>query len=183
MPCASHLTTLSLETCGPVAPLVSGTSVNKTAMRAQLYVILACGLLSAGCEGIWTWGSFQECVVSKVSTASDQQVAHMLREACAKKYQNEMPESALKNFDSSAGHNTFGGFVIQINNRNEDWIITEVEFYVSKNGEDSIKPYLQSVYIEPLSKDFFSPSIDNRPKEGASYSWGVLKAWGVPSER
>ncbi len=76
------------------------------------------------------------------------------------------------------------GFVIHINNRNSDWILTEVEYHVSPDPMSPEKPYLQTVYIEPLSKDAFFPSIDGAPKDGdASFAWGISKAWGVPVKR
>ena len=139
-------------------------------------------LILAGCDNLAPRESFQDCVLTKVSTAADQNVANMLREACAKKHQVEMPQSALSNLEGRAGQAMLG-FVIHINNRNSDWILTEVEFYVATDPLKQRIPYRHTVNIEPLNKDAFFPSIDDSPKEdNTAYSWGILKAWGVPAE-
>ncbi len=59
-------------------------------MKSLALAALSVAVLLVGCD------SFEDCVLNKVSTASDQNVASMLREACAKKHQEQMPQAALK---------------------------------------------------------------------------------------
>ena len=74
------------------------------------------------------------------------------------------------------------GFVIHINNRNTNWIVTQVEFYTEKNASNEKTPYRHELYIEPLHEQGFWPSVPNEPKAGDKFTWGVTKAWGIPSK-
>ena len=114
--------------------------------------------------------SFQDCVLENVGSASDTSVAEMLREACARKFQVEMPKLAISQLNGTAGYE-FASFVIRINNRNSEWIVTELQYYFAVG--DRRDSFLESLNIEPLNNGAFSPSVDERPKRGDDFSWGI----------
>lgn len=149
-------------------------------MKYRSIVIMLSTLTLLGCDKLPLSESFVDCVLDKVSKAVDEKVANMLRESCATKHQVELPAVALGKIEGTAGQALLG-FAIHINNRNREWIISEIEFYVNDGSGSGMKSYLKKVHIEPLSKDAFFPSIDNKPKEGnKDFSWGIIKAWGIP---
>tara|TARA_B100000287_G_scaffold249233_1_gene234303 strand:- start:658 stop:1080 length:423 start_codon:yes stop_codon:yes gene_type:complete len=140
-------------------------------------------MLLVACDSFAPKETFQDCVLTKVSGAANQSVANILREACAKKHQVQLPQSALAKLETKAGQAVFG-FVIHIDNRNPDWLLTEVEFYIERTPGSIRKPYIEKIYIEPLSKEAFFPRTGDEPKQGdTEFSWGVLRAWGVPVKR
>jgi hypothetical protein len=99
-------------------------------MKSAALAAIGVAVILVGCDKLAPSDSFEDCVLNKVGAASDMDVAKMLREACAKKYQVQIPQSALSNLEGKAGHSIYG-LGIHINNRNSDWILTQVEYHVS----------------------------------------------------
>lgn len=148
-------------------------------IRTVLIIFMASTLI--GCNRPASHDALLDCILSKTSTASDEDVAMMLRDTCAKKYQSEMPGYAIEKLE--LGNASFSKYIkpsFTIRNRNSDWVLTQIEFSVSTDTKSANKPYRQNVYVEPLNEEYFYREIDNPPVEERNYPWGLIKAWGIP---
>jgi hypothetical protein len=148
-------------------------------MKVLAIVAMGSAAVLAGCGKAGE--DFQNCILSKVTSNTNQNTIKVIQQACAQKYQTQLPQEAVDKLKGRAGQSLIG-FRINVNNRNDNWTVTEIEFYVTKGASQDRTPYRQNVYILPLQKDGFWPNITNEPKEQDDFNWGIIKAWGVPSK-
>ena len=143
-----------------------------------------------GCEPPSIRNTFHDCVLDRLSGTADEETLNIVRRACADKFQEEMPIPALANVSGGARFSNspnlgFAFFSGHLDNRNTDWIVTEVEVQVIPPGSSLGKSYRFSTFMEPFRRIDFSEQIS--VTKGASdtdsateFSWRIVKLWGIP---
>lgn len=156
-------------------------------MKSSLLLVVGAAIILGGCNKQSSGEAFQDCLINKVSSASDGYAAYMLREVCAKKHQVELPQSALLNLNFKLEtrinrliNNSPPHVSITIENGNREWILTEIEYSASPNQSTPQKPYIKTIYTEPLEEGYVD-NLNGGIAEESSIS--LLKAWGVPVKR
>jgi len=159
----------------------------REAMKLSLCLLFGATFFLGGCGKQASHEAFQNCLLNKIGTASDARVAIMLREECAKKYQIEMSQSTLANLkfklETKVNRiilNSPPYITITIENGNRDWILTEIEYSASPNPLTTQKPYIKTIYIEPLTEGYIGMLEDAVAEEG---SINLIKAWGMHVKR
>lgn len=137
--------------------------------------LLAVPLL-AGCDGLASGETFEDCYRSRAGTVDDQFVAADIRKACVQEFQREMPSKAVAKLKGRATGGP-SGLSGDVANTNLDWTVTELEIFVADES------YLTQVYIRPQREGRFSEVIKESDRSSEDFSWGISRAWGVPTSR
>lgn len=127
--------------------------------------------------------TFQDCILSRISTAANEDVATMVREQCAIKHQVEIPKSALSKISVNLDRDEDSSlYLFIIRNGNDDWIITEIESLESADPKSMpMERHRKSYYIGPLRAELTGPSVAVERENRTTYSWDVSRAWGIPA--
>lgn len=148
------------------------------AMKPTVLTLLGAALFLSGCGQQASHDTFQDCFLNKISATPDEFVAGMLRQECANKYQAEMPQTAVSKLVVSLDPKSTT-FFINIRNGNDEWTLTEIEFSETLNPATAPERHRETFYIEPLRSGFTSASTRIPEESVSTYSWVILKAWGV----
>lgn len=129
--------------------------------------------------------TFQDCILSRISSAANEDVATMVREQCAIKHQVEIPKAALSKISVNIDRDEDSRlYLFIIRNENDDWIITEIESLESADPQSvPMERHRKSYYIGPLRKELSGPSVAIERENTATYTWDVSRAWGIPVHR
>lgn len=127
--------------------------------------------------------TFQDCILSRITSAANEDVATMVREQCAIKHQVEIPKAALSKISVNIDRDEDSRlYLFVIRNGNDDWIITEIESLESPDPKSMpMEHHRKSYYIGPLRAELTGPSVAVERENTTTYSWDVSRAWGIPA--
>lgn len=144
----------------------------------------------SGCERVDIEHTFHDCVLNRVSAMADVETLEIVRKVCANKYQVAMPKPAVARLTGQARFSNFENLgralaTGRLENRNKDWIVTQLELHVVSPTVAQGQPYRLSTFIEPLSQVPFDLDLPPAGHVGDSrsddaFSWRVVAAWGIP---
>lgn len=154
--------------------------------KRALFSLATGAVLLAGCdkpmEATPSQETFQDCILTRISSAANEDAVTMVREQCAIKHQVEIPKAALSNISANIDRGEAGRlYFFTIRNGNNDWIITEIESLESADPQSiPMERHRKSYYIGPLRKELTGPSVAVVRENTSTYTWDVSRAWGIP---
>lgn len=162
-------------------------------LKTPLLALVILGLSSCNSE-VSTLSKSQlyyDCMLKNMSESKDSSGRYDIKVICARKHHQIVPPEALQKITASG---TFGGYGSyntingEVNNRNEDWVISEIKMQITVGTNTQKKhTYIRNMIAEATrSQDFYIDIGGEFEKEdsGSSwidngFSWEILQAKGI----
>lgn len=169
-------------------------------MHMKIGATLLAFLLVGGCDKVQQPGSglesvyqsYQDCIIKANVQQSEYYARRAGETACAKKFQTKIPASALSKIEGIPISSERMKLHFRINNRNEDWTITEIEYQIfDKSKAAAIETRRSDIKAESLRSDsieiYMNRSYSNEyrsyTEQSDDFSWKLISAWGIQEKR